>query len=582
MNLSNELVSQFVKATKDDKKVSTETTVYGTTVEYNGKIYVKLDGSDLLTPVSKTAEVKDNERVTVMIKDHTATVTGNMSSPAARTDDVTEVADQISEFEIVMAYKVTTEDLEATNATIESLRAKLANITELEAVFADIENLEAKFANLEYVNATDIKAITADIEKIQAHFGTFENISAEDLEALNADIQILRGHTANFTYVSAEVLNAIKASVKELDATKLSAEQAELKYANIDFANIGEAAITKLFSESGIIKDIIVSEGKVTGELVGVTIKGDLIEGNTIKADKLVVKGSDGLYYKLNFEGGNFTEGEVVPDDGLHGSVIVANSITAEKIAVDDLVAFNATIGGFKITNTSIYSGVKESIDNTTIGSYLDKEGQIAIGDASNYLKFYKDTDGKYKLIVSANTMVLSGYDKSVESLIDDTNAINETMQTVHDSLSELAIENGLIKANISNVESNINSVTGELESTKSEIAEMKLTSNQLNIQLESINYNGVSKVVTETGFTFDRQGMTVDSTDSPTKTQVTPDGMTVYTKNADGGQSEVLEATSEGVDATNLHAKTYLIIGGRSRFENYGSNRTGCFWIGG
>ena len=55
---------------------------------------------------------------------------------------------------------------------------------------------------------------------------------------------------------------------------------------------------------------------------------------------------------------------------------------------------------------------------------------------------------------------------------------------------------------------------------------------------------------------------------------------MKVYTKN--GGDAEVLAATSGGVDATNLHAKTYLIIGGRSRFENYGSGRTGCYWIGG
>jgi len=43
--------------------------------------------------------------------------------------------------------------------------------------------------------------------------------------------------------------------------------------------------------------------------------------------------------------------------------------------------------------------------------------------------------------------------------------------------------------------------------------------------------------------------------------------------------------ANKDGVDAKDLHAKTYLIIGegeGRSRFEDYSPNRTGCFWIGG
>ena len=90
MNLSNDLISQFAKITLDDKKTSQESTVYGTVVVSNDRTYVKLDGSDLLTPVITTAEVKDGERVTVMMKNHTAIVTGNISSPAARIGTVLE------------------------------------------------------------------------------------------------------------------------------------------------------------------------------------------------------------------------------------------------------------------------------------------------------------------------------------------------------------------------------------------------------------------------------------------------------------------------------------------------------------
>jgi hypothetical protein len=426
VNLSNELISQFVKATKDDKKTSTETTVNGTTVEYGGKIYVKLDGSDLLTPIRTTTDVKPDERVTVLIKDHTATVTGNMSSPAARTDDVKDVANQISEFEIIVSHKVTAEELETTNATIQNLRAKLANVDELHAVFVDIESLEAKLADVEYLNATDIKAINANIEKIQAHFGTFTDLSTEELEALNADIEILKGYTADFTYLSTDTLEAIKADIKELDAKKLSAEQADVRYANIDFANINEAAVKKLFTESGIIKDLVVSGGHITGELVGVTIKGDLIEAGTLKADKLVVKGSDGIYYKLNIEAGAVESAEVTKEElqnGLHGTAIIAKTITAEKIAVDDLVAFGATIGGFNITANAIYSGVKSSATNTTRGVYLDNDGQVAFGDSSNFLRYYKDADGKYHLELSASSIVFSASGESVEDAITETNS---------------------------------------------------------------------------------------------------------------------------------------------------------------
>ena len=400
MSLSNELISQFVKATKDDRKTNTEATVNGTVVSYGGKTYVKLDGSDLLTPVRTTTDVKDDERVTVLIKDHTATITGNMSSPAARTDDVKEVADQITEFEIMVSHRVSTDELEAINAVIQKLRVDLARVDELHAVFADIETLESKFANVEYLNAKDIEAINANIEKIQAHVGTFEDLSAEELEVVNAEIQKLRGYSADFTYVSADVLEAIKASIKDLSVENLNAQ-----YANVDFANINEAAFRKIFSDSGIIKDLIVSNGTITGELVGVTLKGDLIEAGTLKADKLVVKGSDGLYYKLNIEAGAVESAEVTKEElqnGLHGTAIIAKTITAEKIAVNDLVAFGATIGGFQIKDHAIHSGVKESVHNSTRGLYMDDDGQLALGDSNNYLKYYKkdpnETNSPYRL----------------------------------------------------------------------------------------------------------------------------------------------------------------------------------------
>ena len=355
MSLSSDLISQFVKVTKDDTKASTETTVYGTTVEYNGGTYVKLDGSELLTPVSTTTKTKAGERVMVKIKDHTATVTGNLSSPAAQDKDVEHIGTQITEFDVVMAYKVTTEDLEAVNATIESLRAKVAKFDNMEAINAEITNLEAKFADIEYLSAKDAEIINAEIEHLEAMFGEFTDISAEELDAIYAEIDVLSGYTADFTYVSADRLTAIKADIDTLNAEKLSVTDADIKYANIDFTNIGTAAIEHFYATSGLIKDVVIGDGTITGELVGVTIKGDLIEGGTVVADKLVIKGDVGLYYKLNTDGVT-TEAEQTEYNSLSGTIIAAKSITASKINVQDLVAFDATIGGFNITESSIYS----------------------------------------------------------------------------------------------------------------------------------------------------------------------------------------------------------------------------------
>ena len=439
MGLSSDLISQFVKVTNIDKKTSKESTVYGTTVEYNGSKYVKLDGSELLTPVSTTSDTKAGERVTVMIKDHTAIITGNISSPAARTEDVQENHDKIAEFDNVMAYKVTTENIEAVNATIENLKAKVASYSSMTAVVADIETLQSKFASLDKVNAQDVDALNAEIENIKSKFGEFTEISTEDLEAMNADIATLKSYTASFTYVSAERLTAALADIKELDAKKLSAEDAALKYANIDFSNIGKAAIEQFYATSGIIKDLVIGDTSVTGKLVGVTIIGDLIEGGTVKADKLVVLGEDGLYYKLNTNGVT-TTAEQTEYNSLNGSVITAKTITAEKVKVDDLVAFDATIGGFNITDSAIYSGAKESVTNTTRGIYLDKNGQISFGDADNYIRYYKTSDGTYKLEISANNISIksgsgsSSLDESLDELNDKVDALKNDVLTVRQS----------------------------------------------------------------------------------------------------------------------------------------------------
>lgn len=104
MPLSNELVSDFVKLVKNNEKKTSEETLYGTAVQYNDQIYVRLDGSDRITPVNTTTNVRVGDRVMVLLKNHTATVTGNLTSPSASNNDVKDVDKKIDE----IADEVTT------------------------------------------------------------------------------------------------------------------------------------------------------------------------------------------------------------------------------------------------------------------------------------------------------------------------------------------------------------------------------------------------------------------------------------------------------------------------------------------
>ena len=87
MDLSNKMVSEFVKVTKDTPKAP-NTSAYGKVVIYDDNKYVQLDGSDLLTPADTTVHVKDGERVTVSINGHNATINGNLSDISASNGDL--------------------------------------------------------------------------------------------------------------------------------------------------------------------------------------------------------------------------------------------------------------------------------------------------------------------------------------------------------------------------------------------------------------------------------------------------------------------------------------------------------------
>ena len=452
MALSQDLINQFGKL-MTPKEESKESTVNGTYKKVDGKEYVQIDGSEIWTPVNSVVEAKDGERVKVLLKNHTATITGNISSPSARSKSVQDLKDEVDEqgntikqldnsieqqgnsiIQINNNIKQVKNDILQANNKIDQQgnivkqydnKIKQQNDI-IESINNDVKSQDNKIESLGNTikqqgdNITSINnTLVAQDNKITAQ-GNDIQAQGNKIKAFDSDIKIINS--------AFKIEDGVLTGLSEIIVNELETNTLNAKYANIDFSNINYAAIEKVFSESGIIKDLIVSEGKITGELVGVTIKGDLIEGNTIKADKLVVKGEDGLYYKLNMD--SLGEPTVSKDEkyqnGLDGSVIIAKSIVAEKVAVDDLVAFDATIGGFNISAHSIFSGAKASIDNTTRGIYMDDQGQINIGDSNNFLKYFKDSDGIYKLLISAGSIELGGSGKTVEDEINDIKDITK------------------------------------------------------------------------------------------------------------------------------------------------------------
>ena len=154
-------------------------------------------------------------------------------------------------------------------------------------------------------------------------------------------------------------------------------------------------------------------------------------------------------------------------------------------------------------------------------------------------------------------------------SEIDNTNS----------NISQIQIDTNNISASVTNMQNNIDNINdslGERIDAVEKKAELSVTPEQVQIAISNEIAKGVDKVTTSTGFTFNDKGLTINKSDSEISTNIDEDGMSIYKNN-----EEVLTADNTGVTQINATIKQYLIIGKNSRFEDYGSDRTGCFWIG-
>lgn len=159
-----------------------------------------------------------------------------------------------------------------------------------------------------------------------------------------------------------------------------------------------------------------------------------------------------------------------------------------------------------------------------------------------------------------------------------ELDGIGGEITRITEEMAQLSLTAEGITGTVSRLEQDVSDTNEEISNLYEEV-QAKVTAQDVTIAINKELENGVNKVVTSTGFTFNDEGLTVNKSNSEMKTQITEDGMTVY-RNDDA----VLVANNQGVYAEDLHATTYLIIGRNSRFEDYiedSEDRTGCFWIG-
>ena len=458
MGLSYDLISEFVKITNDKQEKPKEGTVYATIVGSGNEKYVKIDGSNLLTPMDTTTDIEDGERVTVMIKDHKATVTGNITSPSVSSSTVNTVVGN-----------VVGDNFSVVNSQIENLVAKDSYLEN-----AYIENSTMVNSKIENLEATDSRIENSVVENFNVVNGV-----VQDLKATNADIEILHADFAEIKTLVNGNLTSDNILAFKITADKVTMEDAFIKDAMID-------SITAAKINAGRINTNEVSIGSEDG---GMLITGSTQQFTDKNGNVRIQIGKDAT--------GDFTF-ILYGEDG-QGQLINQNGITATAIGdgliVNNMINDNAAISGSKLDISSVITQIN-SDNSTTIESskiHLDGQNQ-SLEVAFNSLKTQVDTiqdvtiSGDLTAVieqVQTNTTKIEANAASISTLISEDSVIKKQVTD---------LENNVIESN-NTLNSKYTSLNQSLEGFKTSVADTyatKSTVNDLSTNL-STNYSTTS-----------------------------------------------------------------------------------------
>lgn len=282
---------------------------------------------------------------------------------------------------------------------------------------------------------------------------------------------------------------------------------------------------------------------------------------------------------------------------GLHGGCVRLVDTNGDKVPDELYIADNAdpdkavkvwrwNYQGWAASKSG-YNGpytMGATLEDGLLADFVTAANLVAGKIKSKNENFFVDLDAGVVRIKSESTTV----DGKAMVTSEDVDGLREYTEGVESELSSQIVANqtesaglrmdaGMLSAEISRVkqvlEESVSDLNGNIQEVQSQVSAV-MTPDAVRLEIEK-SLDGVTRVKTSTGFEFNEKGLDVSKTGSEMSTRITEDGMAI--KQVD---ETVLTASHTGVDAKNLHATTYMIIGKNSRMEDYGDG-TGCFYIG-
>ena len=285
MSLSSDLASQFAKVTNDSSRNTNGTKLYGTITMLGEVPHVKLDGTEELTPVSRTVEVAEGDRVEVMIANHSATVTGNLTDPSIGImragnleSQITQTAEQIqlqvSDLEKKLDSKITQTATEI-RSEVSDLDGRFSeNITTVEnGIRNDMANSLASMSDTLTGLSNDLTGLGEDLTGL-------EESTNSSISTINASIESITLNMSNLdskiTQTAAEIRSEVSAEVTDLNATIANTETGIRDTISVEVASL-DSKITQ--TATSIQTDVSAKFETVDGEIEKFSTFKQTVEG---------------------------------------------------------------------------------------------------------------------------------------------------------------------------------------------------------------------------------------------------------------------------------------------------------------
>ena len=281
---------------------------------------------------------------------------------------------------------------------------------------------------------------------------------------------------------------------------------------------------------------------------------------------------------------------QIGEDFGEVNSIVIARTPQEDNIYIQNEASIEANgLCEIKIENNQIMDSHRED--------FLEGLSSALMGLL--FTEFSFDTFG-YCYYDLMDRIYVSGYTKPYEKLIvlndsiEISQGITETISCKRPDETETdykyaSTTDRVVNQTILRVDKQDQQITAFIRRTEqlegvannntaqiTHMSQMMMDAESVNIAISTAIGN-IDEVTTSTGYTFNADGLTITKQGEEMETTIDNTGM--YVKQ---NGSNILTANNVGVDAVNIKVNQYLVIGDNSRLEDYMSNRTACFYIGG